>query len=93
MGRWSRSSKAKDREGANGAALAIALPAMSSFSYLVSITCFFADFYLSSDLSSDRSTRMSVRGPPRRGITEGSRLAHCASRSPKATKSARMFGR
>jgi hypothetical protein len=72
MGRWSRSSKAKDREGANGAALAIALPAMSSFSYLVSITCFFADFYLSSDLSSDRSTPPHV-GPraPKKGHHRG----------------------
>jgi len=43
--------QAKDRQGANGVASAIVLPAMSSFPSLVSILFFFAAIGLSPDLS------------------------------------------
>ena len=80
----------EDRQGASGVALAIALLAMSSFPSLVSIPFFFVDFYLGPDPSSDCSTPLHAGpGAPRRGIAEGSSLVHRASRSPKATESAR----
>jgi hypothetical protein len=80
----------KDQQGANGAALAIALPAMSLSPLLCPFRFFFAAICLSPDPSSDHSAPLHAGpGPPRRGITQGSRLAHRASRPLKATKSAR----
>ena len=69
--------QAKDRQGANGASPAIVLLAMSCFPSLMSIPF---SLQLSAYLLILHQIvlphRMPVWGPPRRGITEGSRLSH-----------------
>ena len=80
----------KDWQGANGATPAIVFLAMSSFPSVVSIRFFLQlSAYLLILHRIIPPHCMLVRGPPKRSIAEGSRLAHRASRSPEATKSAR----
>ena len=62
MGWMEQEEQMKDRQGANGAALAIALPAMSYFPSLVSISFFFAGICLSPNPSLDHAT------PPHDGL-------------------------
>jgi hypothetical protein len=56
MGQMEQEEQPKDRQGANEAAPAIVLPAMSSFPSHVSILFFFAVLCLSPDPSSNHST-------------------------------------
>jgi hypothetical protein len=77
MGWIAREEKVKDQQGANGAASAIVLPAMSYFPSLVSIQFFFVAIFLSPDPSSDCSIPPHAGpGAPRRSIAKGSRLGH-----------------